>query len=195
MEKREAGLCWCPNGGGDFINQKLSYWFCRPIVVGPIIALSFLLCPSPVIGQLLREPQTPYHFLRYDDVPGDQREPRVAKGFLGTDQIGGPGGTLETFYPLFPKFAYFTEASINAPMNFIDVFPSVTVQPWRTFAVKIGIDVLWRYSVQDAFYQPPGLPSCLALRTRSVFLAHSLSSSSNGKQPHISPSTPSTSTF
>jgi Alginate export len=71
---------------------------------------------------------------------------------------GGPGGTLKTFYPLFPKFAYFTEAAINAPMNFIDVYPSVTVQPLRNLAFKAGIDVLWRYSTQDAFYQPPGAP-------------------------------------
>jgi hypothetical protein len=76
----------------------------------------------------------------------------------GVASGGGPGGTLESFYPLFPKFAYFTEASIVAPINFIDVFPSVTVQPWRSFAISVGIDVLWRYSTQDAFYQPPGVP-------------------------------------
>jgi len=71
---------------------------------------------------------------------------------------GGPGGTLKSFNPLFPKFAYFTEASINAPINIIDVFPSVTVQPWQSFAISVGMDVLWRYSTQDAFYQPPGVP-------------------------------------
>jgi alginate export protein len=71
---------------------------------------------------------------------------------------GGPGGTLKSFNPLFPKFAYFTEAAINAPINFIDVFPSVTVQPTANFAIKAGIDFLWRYSLQDAFYQPPGVP-------------------------------------
>ena len=81
MEKREAGLCWCHNGGGDFINQKLSYLFCSPIIVGPIIALLLLLCPPPVFGQLLREPQTPYHFLRYDDAPGDQQSPAWPKDF------------------------------------------------------------------------------------------------------------------
>ena len=43
-------------------------------------------------------------------------------------------------------------------MNFIDVFPSLTVQPWRSFAISVGIDVLWRYSTHDAFYQPPGVP-------------------------------------
>ncbi len=71
---------------------------------------------------------------------------------------GGPDGTLESFNPLFPKFAYFTEASINAPINVIDVFPSLTVQPLRNFAIKAGVDVLWRYSTHDAFYQPPGVP-------------------------------------
>ena len=60
VEKREAGLCWCRKGNVDF-------------VVGPIFALLLLLCPGPVFGQLLREPQTPYHFLRYEDVPADQQ--------------------------------------------------------------------------------------------------------------------------
>jgi hypothetical protein len=71
---------------------------------------------------------------------------------------GGSGGTLRSFDPLFPKYAYFTEASINAPMNLFDLFPSVTVQPLPNFAITSGIDVLWRYSTHDAFYQPPGVP-------------------------------------
>ena len=83
---------------------------------------------------------------------------------------GGPGRTLKSFYPLFPKFAYFTEASINAPINFIDVFPSVTVQPLQNFAFKVGIDVLWRYSVQDAFYQPPGVPLVPGSANKKRFL-------------------------
>src|SRR5215468_10964569 len=83
---------------------------------------------------------------------------------------GGPGGTLKTFYPLFPKFAYFTEASINAPMNFIDVFPSVTVQPLKNFAFKVGVDVLWRYSTKDAFYQPPGVPLVPGSANKKRFL-------------------------
>ena len=36
-----------------------------------IIALVLLLFPSHVFGQVLRDPPTPYHFLRYDDVPAD----------------------------------------------------------------------------------------------------------------------------
>ena len=56
---------------------------------------------------------------------------------------GGPGGALKDFYPLFPKYAYFTEAQINAPINMVDVFPSVTIQPRRDFAVTAGVDFLW----------------------------------------------------
>src|SRR5262245_24806355 len=48
---------------------------------GPILALLLLLLPPPVFGQLLREPQTPYHFLRYDDVPSDQQSPTWPKDF------------------------------------------------------------------------------------------------------------------
>jgi hypothetical protein len=70
---------------------------------------------------------------------------------------GGPGGALKDFYPLFPKYAYFTEAQINAPINMVDVFPSVTIQPRRDFAVTAGVNFLWRYSTRDGFYQPPGV--------------------------------------
>ncbi|HEX9272527.1 MAG TPA: alginate export family protein, partial [Candidatus Binatia bacterium] len=83
---------------------------------------------------------------------------------------GGPGKTLKTFNPLFPKFAYFTEASINSPINFIDVFPSVTVQPLKNFAFRVGVDVLWRYSIRDGFYQPPGVPLVPGSANKKRFL-------------------------
>ena len=40
-----------------------------------IIALLLLVFPPQVFGQVLRDPPTPYHFLRYDDVPADQQNP------------------------------------------------------------------------------------------------------------------------
>jgi hypothetical protein len=43
-------------------------------------------------------------------------------------------GTLGTFYPLFPKNNYFTEASIQTPMNVVHVNPYVQVQPRGDFA-------------------------------------------------------------
>ena len=59
---------------------------------------------------------------------------------------------------------------INAPINFIDVFPSVTVQPLKNLAFKAGVDVLWRYSTQDAFYQPPGVPLVPGSANKKRFL-------------------------
>ncbi len=46
-----------------------------PSVVAPIIALLLFLFPPHVFGQVLRDPPTPYHFLRYDDVPADEQNP------------------------------------------------------------------------------------------------------------------------
>ena len=63
----------------DFIDGSSRRPFGSPIVVGPIIALLLLLFPPPVFGQLLREAQTPYHLLRYDDVPSDQQSPAWSK--------------------------------------------------------------------------------------------------------------------
>ena len=38
-----------------------------------VLVLSALVsAPSRLGAQVLRNPETPYHFLRYDDVPGDQ---------------------------------------------------------------------------------------------------------------------------
>lgn len=83
---------------------------------------------------------------------------------------GGASGQLKSFDPLFPKNAYFTEASINWPSNFIDVFPSVTIQPTYNFAVMAGMDVHWRYSTLDAFYTPPGIPVVLGSANNKRFL-------------------------
>jgi Alginate export len=83
---------------------------------------------------------------------------------------GGSGRTLKSFNPLFPKLAYFTEASINSPINYFDVFPSVTVQPWRNFAISVGVDVLWRYSVKDGFYQAAGVPLVPGSANKKRFL-------------------------
>jgi len=48
--------------------------------------------------------------------------------------------------------------------------PSVTVQPLKNFAFRVGVDVLWRYSTQDAFYQPPGVPLVPGSANKKRFL-------------------------
>jgi hypothetical protein len=52
-----------------------------PSAVAPIIALLLLLFPPHVFGQVFRDPPTPYHFLRYDDVPADEQNPAWTHDF------------------------------------------------------------------------------------------------------------------
>jgi len=67
-------------------------------------------------------------------------------------------GTLGTFNPLFPKNAYFTEADLITPANFIDFYPTVTVHPATGVEVTTGVDLLWRQSTHDALYRVPLIP-------------------------------------
>ena len=59
---------------------------------------------------------------------------------------------INTFYPLFPKLAYFSQAALNAPMNLIDVAPSLTLVLLDDLSALIGCDVFWRTSRDDAVY-------------------------------------------
>jgi hypothetical protein len=64
-------------------------------------------------------------------------------------------GRLGTFNPLFPKLANFNEASLVAPANFFDVYPTITLRPARGVVLTLGWDFLWRTSVADAVYVNP----------------------------------------
>lgn len=82
-------------------------------------------------------------------------------GFKADIASGGDSrgsGALGTFYPLFPKNNYFAEANIQTPMNYIDAYPSLQIQPRRDLAFTVGVEWLWRENTHDSFYQPPGLP-------------------------------------
>ena len=51
-------------------------------LVAIVMVLSALLsAPSRLGAQVLRNPETPYHFLRYDDVPSDQNSPYWPEDF------------------------------------------------------------------------------------------------------------------
>jgi len=67
-------------------------------------------------------------------------------------------GALATFYPLFPKNNFFNEANIQTPMNYMDIYPYVQIQPRQNLALMAGVDILWRQNINDSFYQPPGVP-------------------------------------
>lgn len=67
-------------------------------------------------------------------------------------------GKLETFNPLFPNHAYFSEAGFGAPMNSYDIQPNLTLQPAPKLTLVIGTDFFWRYSQNDAVYTSILLP-------------------------------------
>jgi len=79
---------------------------------------------------------------------------------LKLDAASGDGGgrTLGTFDPLFPKYAYFTEAQLTEFIDVVSVFPSVTFALSGHFAVTAGVNLLWRQSTRDAVYFPPLTP-------------------------------------
>ncbi len=64
---------------------------------------------------------------------------------------------LNTFNPLFPRGAYFTENALIGPQNFIDLHPYITLIPRKPVTVSIGSDFLWRESVHDAVYRQPNI--------------------------------------
>src|SRR6266850_3200445 len=50
-------------------------------VIIAMIALLLFAIPVRVVAQVLRDPPTPYHFLRYDDAPADQKNPAWPNDF------------------------------------------------------------------------------------------------------------------
>jgi hypothetical protein len=83
-------------------------------------------------------------------------------------------GTLGTFHPLFPKNNYFNEANIQTPMNYMDIYPYVQIQPTPNLAFMAGVDILWRQNVHDSFYQPPGIPILAGSSNNKRFLGEAL---------------------
>lgn len=78
-------------------------------------------------------------------------KPRV---FLRADIASGDhgGSTLGTFTPLFPRGAYFNEASLIGPQNLMDLQPGVEVTLARTLKLTASCDFVWRESLDDGVY-------------------------------------------
>src|SRR5204863_6269040 len=53
---------------------------------------------------------------------------------------------LQTFNPLFPKGAYFSETALIGPQNHIDVHPGIELHPTRTVTLNADVDFFWRES-------------------------------------------------
>jgi len=66
---------------------------------------------------------------------------------------GDPSGkNLQTFNPLFPKGAYFSEAGLIGPANFIDLNPCLDLHLARNLTFIFDWDFFWRESTHDGLY-------------------------------------------
>jgi RNA polymerase sigma factor (TIGR02999 family) len=59
---------------------------------------------------------------------------------------------LETFNPLFPRGAYFSETGLIGPANHIDLHPSLDLNPSDQLKVTLDWAFFWRESASDAIY-------------------------------------------
>jgi len=85
--------------------------------------------------------------------------PRIGvKADIASGDRNPADGRLGTFNALYPKLPYFSEASLIAPANIIDLHPSVSWAPGRNVSLEFGWNWQWRASERDAVYSPPLLP-------------------------------------
>ncbi|MEL1264026.1 alginate export family protein [Pseudoxanthomonas putridarboris] len=64
-------------------------------------------------------------------------------------------GRLRTFNALYPRASYFSESSLIAPANLIDVQPAVTWRPSERIEFTAGWDFVWKHRRADAVYTTP----------------------------------------
>jgi hypothetical protein len=62
---------------------------------------------------------------------------------------------LGTFNALYPNASYFSESSLLAPANLIDLQPALTLTPTDTLKLTLGWDFVWKQRVADAVYTTP----------------------------------------
>lgn len=90
---------------------------------------------------------TGYTFLSW------QFKPRLG---LKADVASGDGNpndrSLGTFNALFPKGAYFSEADLIGPANFMDLHPSVALALTKRLSLTTEVDTFWRESLNDGIY-------------------------------------------
>jgi hypothetical protein len=64
-------------------------------------------------------------------------------------------GRLGTFNAMYPKSAYFSEASLLAPANLMDVQPTLTLTPRPGLSTEFGWQLAWKHQRSDAVYTTP----------------------------------------
>lgn len=83
-------------------------------------------------------------------------QPRLG---LKADIASGDGnlrdGRVGTFNALIPKSAYFSEASLLAPANLMDVQPTLTLRLRDAVTTELGVQMAWKHRRADAGYTTP----------------------------------------
>lgn len=98
-------------------------------------------------------------------------KPRV--GFKADIASGDPDSNddqLATFNALFPKQPYFSEASIIAPANLIDLHPTLEFQITDEISLTADWNFFWKHRTEDAIYSPPGRPLVPAGQSNSHYI-------------------------
>lgn len=63
---------------------------------------------------------------------------------------------LQTFNPLFPKGAYFSEDGLIGPLNHMDLNPSADLHVKDGIILSVNWDFFWRESIDDGVYNNAG---------------------------------------
>ncbi len=80
-------------------------------------------------------------------------EPRLGlKADIASGDRDPNSEPLQTFNPLFPRGAYFSETALIGPVNIIDLHPSVEIKPADGARLYVDWDFFWRQSLSDGLY-------------------------------------------
>lgn len=85
-------------------------------------------------------------------------KPRLGTQLNAMSGDNGPGDPdLETFFPMFPRQSYFSEANLIGPVNLYNVTPVLIAHPFEPLALSLAWDGFWRESLEDGLYRPSGI--------------------------------------
>ncbi|MFI8716696.1 alginate export family protein [Stenotrophomonas sp. NPDC077464] len=87
---------------------------------------------------------------------GHRWQPRLGiKLDIASGDRDAHDGRLDTFNAMYPKSAYFSEASLLAPANLMDLQPTLTLTPRPGLSTEIGWQLAWKHRRSDAVYTTP----------------------------------------
>jgi len=88
--------------------------------------------------------------------PDHRWQPRLGiKLDIASGDRDAHDGRLETFNAMYPKSAYFSEASLLAPANLMDLQPTLALTPRPGLTTEIGWQLAWKHRRSDAVYTTP----------------------------------------